>query len=53
MNDALKDLHYFTTSLTSVATIFSLWRTVKLSYYIHQKKSAIKKIENSEVVSVD
>jgi len=53
MNDALKDFHYFTTSLASVATIFSFWRTAKLSFYIHKKKSTVKKIENSEVVTVD
>jgi hypothetical protein len=53
MSDSLKDFHYFTTSLASVATLFSLWRTAKISYYIHKKKSTVKKIESKEVLSVD
>ena len=35
MSDSLaKDFHYFTTSIASVFTLFSAWRTAKLSYYI-------------------
>lgn len=38
----LKDVNYFATSLISAFTIFTSWRTAKLSYAIYQKKKNIK-----------
>lgn len=49
----MKDANYFVTSIASVFTLFSAWRTAKLSYYIHDKKRTIKKIEKNDVVTVD
>jgi hypothetical protein len=47
------DLHYFVTSVISVATAFTTWQTLKNQYYIYDNKKKIRQIEGNEVLSID
>jgi hypothetical protein len=36
--EALKDIHYFVTSITTVATVFASWQTIKNQLNIYRKR---------------